>query len=64
MVMEGGRRLMPGDDLEAARARAARELASLPRELTTIGTPSRPYPVTISAALQRHHEEVCRRMRP
>ena len=62
MVMRGGRRLRPALDLEAVRAHAARELAGLPRDVTAVEGPVVPYRVTVSAALERDHEEVRRRM--
>lgn len=57
-VMQGGRRLIPRDNLAAARARCAEQLALLPeplRELQTFHGPQHrpsPYPVTIAQALR------------
>lgn len=64
MVMSGGTRLPGADDtLEAARGRAAREVLSLPSHVTALARTGEPYPVTVSVALERHHADVCRRLR-
>jgi nicotinate phosphoribosyltransferase len=51
-VMEDGRRLGAGnDDIEAARARAADELAKLPHAMRCLDSAGEPYPVTVSDRL-------------
>ncbi|GIW70779.1 MAG: nicotinate phosphoribosyltransferase [Planctomycetota bacterium] len=58
-VMEGGRVLEAGrEDLEAARARARRELQALPERVRALEPAEPPYPVALSAALEQHLEEV------
>jgi nicotinate phosphoribosyltransferase len=58
-VMRGGRRLSDSESsLDAARRRAADELASLPGHVTALEPADPPYPVAVSAALQRLHEDV------
>jgi nicotinate phosphoribosyltransferase len=63
IVMRDGRRLPDGvEPLESIRRRAAEELARLPAPVIAIVPADPPYPVTISAALKRRHEEVSRRL--
>jgi nicotinate phosphoribosyltransferase len=59
LVMRAGQRTGLGDgDLDSARRRAAEELARLPSQVTSLGPADPPYPVSVSAALQRFHAEV------
>ncbi|MEX1256794.1 MAG: nicotinate phosphoribosyltransferase [Gemmatimonadota bacterium] len=58
-VMEGGRRLPAGRrTLEDARARAKDEIAMLPAEIRALAPASRPFPVDVSADLQKLREGV------
>jgi len=57
-VMRGGRRLLGAEDLATIRRRAAEEIARLPSSVTALAPAEPPYPVTISAALERYHEDV------
>jgi len=58
-VMHNGRRLPDAvDPLASIRRRAATELAHLPAHLLALTPAQPPYPVRISAALQRHHRDV------
>ena len=63
-VMAGGKRLPAGrQPLEASRARARAELAKFPAPLLSL-SPARPrYVVEISAALERHRQELVDRRR-
>jgi nicotinate phosphoribosyltransferase len=59
LVMRGGQRTPDTESsLDAARRRAADELASLPGHVTALTPADPPYPVTISTALQRLHADV------
>lgn len=61
-VMRNGRRLDAGrEDLEAARERAAREIARLPDSVRALEPARPPYPVETSQALRQHYEEVAGR---
>lgn len=60
-VMKAGRRVGPATTLPEIRARAARELASLPDPLRDLD-PGASYPVTISEPLLRLTEETDRRL--
>ena len=60
-VMKAGRRIGPAPTLPEIRARAARELASLPDPLRDLD-PGASYPVTISEPLLRLTEETDRRL--
>ncbi len=60
-VMKAGRRIGPAPTLPEIRARAARELASLPDPLRDL-EPGASYPVTISEPLLRLTEETDRRL--
>jgi nicotinate phosphoribosyltransferase len=62
-VMRGGQRLPDAiEPLASIRHRAAEELAKLPPHITAIVPADPPYPVAVSAALKRRHEEVSRRL--
>jgi nicotinate phosphoribosyltransferase len=62
-VMRGGRRTSEAaDDLQSIRQRAAAELAKLPARVTSLKPADPPYPVSTSAALELHHEEVRNRV--
>jgi nicotinate phosphoribosyltransferase len=59
MVMRGGRQTREAiEDLQSIRRRAAAEIAKLPALVTSLERAARPYRVSISVALERHHEEV------
>jgi nicotinate phosphoribosyltransferase len=63
-VMHRGQRLLAGQDtLAAARTRTRDELNRLPSTLHELPSTSSPYPVEISAALTRAHEELLAQMR-
>ncbi|MDX1647971.1 MAG: nicotinate phosphoribosyltransferase [Longimicrobiales bacterium] len=57
-MMTDGRRTGPGESLEDARARARRELESLPPPLLELKRAEPPYPVEVSGDLERYTEEV------
>jgi nicotinate phosphoribosyltransferase len=58
-VMAGGKRLPAGRrPLQAARARAKAELARFPTSLLSLSPARPPYVVEISAALERHRQEM------
>jgi nicotinate phosphoribosyltransferase len=58
-VMRGGQRVGDGaTDLGSARGRAAEEFSRLPPRIRDITPADPPYPVGISAALERHFEHV------
>jgi nicotinate phosphoribosyltransferase len=59
-VMRDGKRLGASEPLSGIRARAARQLASLPRGLTGLDSAREPYRVDISPALRRLADEVDR----
>ena len=60
-VMRSGRRLAGGAvDLDAIRTHAAEEFSRLPQRIRDITPADPPYPVAISAALERQFEEVQR----
>ncbi|HVX92330.1 MAG TPA: nicotinate phosphoribosyltransferase [Xanthobacteraceae bacterium] len=61
-VMRNGRRVAPPPSLDDIRARAARELKSLPPSLRQL-EPGPPYPVEVADALVRLAEQVDRRLR-
>lgn len=61
-VMRAGRRLVPFPSLAASRERAAAELARLPESLRRLEEAT-PYPVRVSASLQRLAQEVDQRSR-
>lgn len=62
-VMDGGRRLPAGQvGLEAARARAAEELAKLPNRILALEDADPPYPIEISAALAKATEQLRERV--
>ena len=46
------------EDLQSIRRRAVEELAALPAHVTSLKHADPPYPVSVSAALAQHHEEV------
>ncbi len=59
LVMADGQRLDEwGDPLEAAREHARAEIARLPSTVRAIEPAREPYPVTVSAALERHQQEL------
>jgi nicotinate phosphoribosyltransferase len=59
MVMQGGRPTTDAlEDLQSIRRRTAEEIAKLPAHLTSLERADPPYPVNISAALTRHHDDV------
>lgn len=60
-VMQNGRRIAAEVGLHAARDRAAREIARLPRRIAALEPAKPPYPVSLSAALRQYHDEVRRR---
>jgi nicotinate phosphoribosyltransferase len=58
-VMRAGRRIASTvPDLKSIRTHAAEEIARLPARVTTIAPADPPYPVSVSPALQQHHERV------
>jgi nicotinate phosphoribosyltransferase len=57
-VMHRGRRTGPTETLEAARARAAAELAALPEPIRHLVPAAPPYPVQVSQNLQAYAREV------
>jgi nicotinate phosphoribosyltransferase len=59
-VMKNGRRLHAAEGLDAARSRAAAQLASLPEPLRLLETSEIPYRVEIAPALRRLAAEVDR----
>jgi nicotinate phosphoribosyltransferase len=62
LMMKDGRRTADADaDVHRARERAARELARLPSAVRSLDPATPPYPVRVSEALRRHHEETKRR---
>jgi nicotinate phosphoribosyltransferase len=62
-VMRGGRRTSDAaEDLPSIRRRAAEELAKLPAHVTGLEPADPPYPVSTSAALEQHHEQVRNRV--
>jgi nicotinate phosphoribosyltransferase len=61
-VMRDGRRVAPPPSLDDIRARAARELKSLPPSLQQL-EPGKPYPVDVADALVKLAEQVDRRLR-
>jgi nicotinate phosphoribosyltransferase len=63
-VMRGGRRLSPAGDLDAARARAAAELATLPERILSLQRADPPYPVSVSGALREYHEHAIQLLLP
>ena len=58
VMREGRQTPEAGEDLQSIRRRAAEELAALPAHVTSLEHADPPYPVSISAALAQHHEEV------
>lgn len=60
-VMRNGRRVAPPPSLDDIRARAARELKSLPPSLRQL-EPGTPYPVDVADALVKLAEQVDRRL--
>lgn len=63
-VMKAGRRTAAGSEgLEAARERAREEIAQLPAPVRGLKPADPPFPVEISAELERDREEVSRRVR-
>jgi nicotinate phosphoribosyltransferase len=59
MVMRGGRPTTGAfEDLQSIRRRTAEEIARLPPEVTSFERADPPYPVSISMALTRHHDDV------
>jgi nicotinate phosphoribosyltransferase len=59
LMMRAGKRTSDSEsDVQSARRRVAGELARLPRQVTALDAADPPYPVTISAALERYHAEV------
>jgi nicotinate phosphoribosyltransferase len=59
MVMQGGRPTTDAlEDLQSIRRRTAEEIAKLPAHLTSLERADPPYPVNISGALTRHHDDV------
>lgn len=63
VAMRGGRRTPDAsENLETMRQRAREEMAKLPAHLMSLEPADPPYPVHTSAALERHHEEVRRRV--
>jgi nicotinate phosphoribosyltransferase len=62
-VMEGGRRLPAGEaDHQQARKRAAAELARLPDRIRALEDADPPYPVEVSASLERESERARERL--
>lgn len=62
-VMKEGRRLPRHvTDLDTMRAYAAEQIAQLPAAIRSISPAPSAYPVTISEALQRHHDAVRQRV--
>ena len=62
-VMRGGRRLEAASEpLDAARERAARQIAALPAVLRSLEPADPPYAVTVSPALRRLREAVIERL--
>jgi len=59
-VMKNGRRLHPAEGLDAARSRAAAQLARLPERLRSLETSAIPYRVEIAPALRHLAAEVDR----
>jgi nicotinate phosphoribosyltransferase len=59
IVMQGGRPTTDAlEDLQSIRRRTAEEIAKLPAHLTSLERADPPYPVNISGALTRHHDDV------
>jgi nicotinate phosphoribosyltransferase len=64
LMMKEGRRTADADpDVHRGRERTARELARLPSSVRAIEPATSPYPIDVSEALRRHHEETKRRTR-
>ncbi len=57
-VMRGGKRVKPAPSLDAIRAYAAEQVASLPAHIRAIAPEGEPYPVRISTALDSYTEKV------
>ncbi len=58
-VMRGGQRTMDAmEDLLSIRKRTAGEIEKLPALVTALTPADPPYPVTVSAALEHHHQKV------
>jgi nicotinate phosphoribosyltransferase len=63
LVMQQGRRTSDGEDgLDAARRRAAEELARLPSRVTSLERAEPPYQVSISTALEQFAADVHKRV--
>jgi nicotinate phosphoribosyltransferase len=60
-VMRDGRRTVPPEPLETARARAAAELAALPDAVRGLAPAEPPYPVAVSRALDALRRDVAAR---
>jgi nicotinate phosphoribosyltransferase len=64
LVMRAGERTTDSEEsLEVTRRRAAREIATLPRQLHALHRSGPAYPVTPSAALQQYHAEIRQKAR-
>lgn len=65
LVMADGQRLDAwGDPLEGARDRARAEIARLPAAVRALEPARQPYPVRVSAALERHQRELIDMLAP
>ncbi|MBA4742406.1 MAG: nicotinate phosphoribosyltransferase [Azoarcus sp.] len=62
-VMRDGRRLHPPADLDALRTHAQESIARLPHALQALEAAEPGYPVSVSAALREHQQQVAERIR-